>query len=227
MGFEVAGLWPDRVELLPGFTVPVTMITLWIVSAILIVLALVFRFVILKKFKEKPTGIQNVLELGVESANNLAKSKLREKGRSIAPYVMTLAIVIVCSGLVELVGVRAPETDLNFTIALALITFILINAYGIRYKGAWGRIKSFGEPVKAIAPINLVTHCAVPISLSCRMFGNLFSGLVIMELIYYALGYFAVGIPAVLSIYFNLFHIGMQAYVFLVLSLSFINEAVE
>lgn len=227
MGLEVANLTPDRVTLFGDFSVPVTMITLWIVSVILIVAALIIRFVLLKKFKQKPKGLQNILELGIEASCRLSKSNLHEKGKSIAPYVTTLAIVLVLSGLTELLGVRAPATDINFTIALALISFVLINAYAIRYRGVFGRLKSFGEPIKFIYPIKVLTHVATPISLACRLFGNLFSGLIIMELIYSALGYFAVGIPAVLSVYFNLFHVGMQAYVFIMLTLSFINEGLE
>ena len=124
-------------------------------------------------------------------------------------------------------GVRAPATDINFTLALALITFIYINVYGAKKRGMLGRLKSFGEPVKFIYPIKLITHIASPVSLTCRLFGNLFSGLIIMELIYYAMGYFAIAIPAVLSIYFNLFHIGMQTFVFITLTLAFMSEAME
>lgn len=225
--FEAAGLSPDRVVLFGDFSVPQTMITLWIVSAVIIIAAIIFKVVFFKKFKEEPEGLQNVVELIVEFVGKMCKTNLEGRGRVIAPYILTLGLVLIASGLVELMGVRAPATDLSFTCALAILTFIWINAYGVCYKGLGGRLSSFGKPIKFIYPIKALTHIASPISLACRLFGNLFSGLIIMELIYFALGYFAVGIPAVLSIYFNLFHIAMQTYVFIILTLSFINEAIE
>ena len=227
MGFEAPSLSPDRVTLFGDFSVPVTMITLWVVSAIVIIFAIVFKCVIFKNFQKKPKGFQNIIELGLEAVNKMSKGQLGKMVISIAPYMMMLAVALVLSGLAELVGVRAPATDLNFTISLALMSFVLINAYAIKARGLWGRIKWFGKPIKFIAPIKLLTQLATPISLACRLFGNLFSGLIIMELIYYALGYFAVGIPAVLSIYFNLFHVGMQTYVFMTLTLAFIKEGIE
>lgn len=227
MGFEVASVSPERVTLFGDFTVPVTMVTLWVISGVILVLALVFRFVIFPRFREKPKGLQNILELGIEMANKLSTSQLGQKGKTIAAYVTTLAVVLLLTGLVELVGVRAPATDLNFTSALAIISFVLINAYAFRYRGFGGRMKWFARPIKVIAPIKVLTQVATPISLACRMFGNLFSGLIIMELIYFAMGNFAVAIPGILSAYFNLFHVGMQAYVFIVLTLSFINEGLE
>ena len=231
---EIPGVVPNKVhiDLFGGFDVPETMITCWAVMVLIIVFALIVRFVLMKKFKEKPKGFQNVIELTVEAANNFTRSILHGKATSLSGYIYTLGALLIFSGLVELLGVRAPATDLNFTIALALCTFVLINAYGIRYKGVLGRVKSLGKPKPFIAPIKIMSDVAVPISLACRMFGNLFSGLIIMDLIYsvlsgIAFGVAAVGIPAILSIYFNLFHVGMQAYVFIMLSLSFINEAVE
>ena len=224
---EMANISPDRVTLFGNFTVPVTMITLWAVSAVIIVLSIVFKFVIFPRFTAKPKNLQNVIELGIEAGNKMALSNMSSMGKSISSYVAVLAITVVMSGLVELIGVRAPETDINFTAALALITFVLINIYAIKKKGLWGRMKWFGEPVKFIAPIKLLTQLSTPISLACRMFGNLFSGLIIMELVYSAMGHFAVAVPGILAIYFNLFHVGMQAYVFIILSLSFINEGIE
>ena len=220
MGFEAPNLSPDRVSLGGDFSVPVTMITLWVVSAIVIVFAIVFKCVLVKRFQQKPKGFQNLVEMGLEAADKMSKGQLGKMGVSIAPYVMMLAVVLVVSGLVELLGVRAPATDLNFTISLALMSFVLINAYAIKARGLGGRLKWFAQPIKFIAPIKLLTQLATPVSLACRLFGNLFSGLIIMELIYYALGYFAVAIPAVLSIYFNLFHVGMQTYVFITLPLA-------
>ena len=224
---EMANISPDRVTLFGNFTVPVTMITLWAVSAVIIVLSIVFKFVIFPRFTAKPKNLQNVIELGIEAGNKMALSNMSSMGKSISSYVAVLAITGVMSGVVGLLGVRAPGTGINFTAALALITFVLINIYAIKKKGLWGRMKWFGEPVKFIAPIKLLTQLSTPISLACRMFGNLFSGLVIMDLVYQAMGNFAIAVPGILAIYFNLFHIAMQSYVFVALTMAFINEGIE
>jgi len=231
---EFPGVLPKTIhfDIFGGVDVPETLITCWVVMALIIIFALIVRFVLMKKFQERPKGFQNVIELCVEACNKFSRSTLNGKASSLDAYIFSLATLLVFSGLAELFGVRAPGTDLSFTIGIALITFIFINAYGIYYKGVFGRIKSFGKPQPVIAPMKIMSDIALPISLSCRMFGNLFSGLIIMDMIYsllssFSLGFAAIGIPAVLSIYFNLFHVGMQAYVFLMLTLTFVHEAVE
>lgn len=224
---ELPGLTPKQITLFGDFAVPETMITLWVVSAVIIVFCIVFRFVIYPKFMLKPGKVQNILELGIESCNNLVMKNMLSFGKSMRGYLLVIFVAVICSGLVELLGIRAPATDINFTIALALISFVLINALAIKKKGIFGRLKWYCEPIKFIAPIKFITQLAAPVSLACRMFGNLFSGLVIMDLIYQAMGAFAVAIPGILAIYFNLFHLAMQSYVFVMLTMSFINEGLE
>ena len=224
---ELPGLTPKQITLFGDFAVPETMISLWVVSAVIIVFCIVFRFVIYPKFMLKPGKVQNVLELGIENCNNLVMKNMLSFGKSMRGYLLVIFVAVICSGLVELLGIRAPATDINFTIALALISFVLINALAIKKKGIFGRLKWYCEPIKFIAPIKFITQLAAPVSLACRMFGNLFSGLVIMDLIYQAMGAFAVAIPGILAIYFNLFHLAMQSYVFVMLTMSFINEGLE
>lgn len=216
-----------HIDLFGGFDLSETIITMWVVMLVIIGFALIFRFILLKRFKDLPKGFQNIAELCVDTINKFSKSIMGERGSTIAAYIFTLALMLAVTGLVELFGVRAPATDINFTASIALMTFALIIAYGIVYKGVWGYIKSFGKPVGFVAPIKVMTEIAVPISLASRMFGNMFSGLIVMDLVYTSMNYFAIGIPAVLSIYFNLFHVAMQTYIFLTLSLSFIHEAIE
>lgn len=215
----------SRYVLFGNFTVGGSVVVAWMVSGILIILALIIRFVLLKNFKTVPHGTQNVIELCVESVRNYCVSKLGfEISTSLNAYMLTLVLFIFTCGLVELVGFRPPTSDLSLTASLALITFVMINYYGLKYKGLIGRIKSFGQPKVFIAPIRLVTDLAVPISLSCRLFGNMLGGVIIMELIYNVC---ALVIPAFVSIYFNLFHAGMQTFIFVTLTLTYIAEAIE
>jgi len=215
----------DRYIIFGNFTVSGSVIIAWMVSCILIVLALVVRFILLRRFKTVPHGAQNVVELCVETVRNYCVSKLSlDISPSLNAYMLTLVMFILTCGLVELFGFRPPTSDLSLTAGLALMTFALINYYGLKYKGILGRIKSFGKPKAFMAPIKLITDLAVPISLSCRLFGNMLGGVIIMELIYNVC---ALVVPAFASMYFNLFHAGMQTFIFVTLTLTFISEAIE
>jgi len=207
-----------------GITVTDTVIVTWIVMAVLILFALIVRFFLLKSFTEVPKGLQNVIELAVEVIESFSKSTVSKAGETLAPYFFTIAFFVVSAFLVELFGLRPPTADLSMTVALSLMTFILINYFGFRHKGFVGRLKSYTKPMFIIAPIKVLTDLAVPVSLSCRLFGNTLGGLIIMDLIYVAVPFV---IPAFLSIYFNLFHAAVQTFIFITLSLTFIGEAIE
>lgn len=224
---HIPDVFPSKVTLFGAFQISETLRTAFVVTIIIIVLALIVRFVVFPKFKRVPRGAQNVLELAVESTANFTDSNLGEYGTSLQPYIFTLFVFIICTGFAEYLGIRSPATDLNCTIGLALISFVLIIAYSIRYKGVIGWLKTYAEPNPIMVPINIVSAVATPISLACRLFGNMFSGLVVMDMLYGALGYFAIGIPALASIYFILFHLGMQSFVFTMLTMSFMKEKLE
>lgn len=198
----------------------------WIVSAILIIFALVVRFALLGKFKTIPKGFQNVIELCVEKIYSYSESYMGERGKEIAPYIGMLALYLGLANIIELTGLRPPTTNISTTFAMAIITFFLINFYGVRQKGVLGRLKHYAKPA-ILAPIKMLTDLALPISLASRMYGNILAGLVVMEIIYNVLKIFAVGIPAVLSIYFNMFDGLMQTFIFVTLTLVFIREGME
>lgn len=206
-----------------------SVVTGWVIIAILTLLALAFRFLALPKFREQPqSGFQNVMELAVEKLAEYTESCLSHPlGENLGAYMFTVGVYLVACAAAELFGQRAPSSDLMMTFALALITFFLINYYGIREKGLRGRVKSMSQPTPIILPIKILSDIATPVSLACRLFGNMLGGLIVMELLYFALGNMAFGIPAVLGLYFNVFHPLIQAFIFITLSLTFINEAVE
>ena len=90
-----------------------------------------------------------------------------------------------------------------------------------------GRIKSLAQPTPVVFPIRVISDCAVPVSMACRLFGNMLGGMIVMDLIYKSLGNGAIGIPSVVGLYFNVFHPLIQAFIFITLTLTFINEATE
>ncbi len=221
---EQLSVMPPKVSVF-GLELSETIIITWAVMLILILFAVIIRIFVLRKFKTVPKGIQNILEMFVEFCEKFTNSSLGKRGASFAAYIFTVAIMIFCTSLVELFGFRAPATDINFTIALALMSFVLINAFGVYYSGIFGRLRWFVKPKAFMLPINIVTHAVIPVSLSVRLFGNMFAGLVVMDLLY-SVTFLSFGLPALMSIYFNLFHVGIQTYIFLVLTVSFMEETV-
>lgn len=198
------------------------------ISAIITVLCLIFRFFVYPKFSlENPTKIQNVLELAVEACDSFVKGSVCDYGAKLSPYMFSLAVFMVGCAASELLGLRAPTSDITVTLSMGLITFFLINYYGIKKKGLSGRIKALSNPTPVILPMKILSDVAVPISLACRLFGNMLGGMIVMELLKGALGGYATGIPAVAGLYFNLFHPLIQVYIFIILSLTFINESIE
>jgi F-type H+-transporting ATPase subunit a len=221
---------PDNIPVFGGMPVTVTLVTGLMTAAILIIAAIIIRLTVLRKLKEFPHGVQNALELMIDGLASFSKSKVGEKtGNSLAPYMFTLAAFIGFSGVIELFSfgkLRPSPSDINQTAAFALITFVLIRVVAYKRVGVIGRIKHYTNPIFLVAPIKLFVDMAIPVSLSCRMFGNLLGGYVVMELLYSTV-FTMWGIPVVGAAFFSLFHYGMQAFIFMTLSLAFIEEAIE
>ena len=219
-------MWAERVEVL-GFNLSTTIVYTWYVMAFLIIAALILRFTLIRHMKDEPSGAQNVLEIVIESVVNYVDSKAHGLGQTLGPYIFTIAAFLVGCAFIEMFGVHTPSADITLTFTLALITFVLINFHGFKRKGFLGRFKSLGTPSPAILPLRIISDLAVPVSLSARLFGNMLGGMIVMDLIYHSMGNLAVGIPSVLGLFFNVFHPLIQAFIFVTLTLTFINEAIE
>lgn len=219
---EKVTVTPQQVDIF-GVSVSETMLNTWIVMLIIIIAAIAIRLFVIPKFKKVPKGFQNILEMFIEFCEKFTKSQLGKRGAAFASYIFVIALMIAATSMAELFGARPPASDINFTIALSLMSFVLINGFGIYYTGFLGRLLWFVRPKAFMLPINIVTHSVIPVSLSFRLFGNMFAGMVVMNLLY-SVTYLSIGIPGLLAIYFNLFHVGIQTYIFLVLTLSFMEE---
>ena len=222
-GFEVE-LFPEPipVELFGHmFYIPPTVVTSWGIIAVVLVLALAFRFLVLPRLKDRPRGLQMLLESAVEALDNYVGSKVHGMGDAFGGYIFTVAVLLVFSALAEALGLRAPSSDPAMTLGLSAATFILFNYYGFRRKGLLGRAKRFANP------FNILSDVVAPLSMACRLFGNMFGGMIIMELIYMAMGRFALVLPSVAGLYFNIFHPLIQAFIFITLTLSYVEEATE
>jgi len=192
---------------------------------ILIVFAIIVRISI-PRFKEVPTGFQNVVEGIVELFEWYIRTTAGEKLMFLGHWFFAVFLFILLSNIGGAVpGFRPPTADWSMTAPLAVVTFLLIQVIALKFrKGEY--IASFFKPVFLFAPLNIIGELARPISLSFRLFGNLMSGLVMMSLIYYVAPVFVRFIlPAVLHGFFDIFYGVLQTYIFCTLSLSFISAS--
>lgn len=198
-----------------------TVTTTWFIMAVLIGVSILLT----RNLSLVPGKKQMVAEILVDTIYNLTETTMGKRFKNFAPYIGTLILFIGVANISGLLGLRPPTADLNTTMALALMTFILIHFMGFKSKGIGGYLKGFMEPMPFLLPLNIMGELATPISLSFRLFGNIVGGLIIMTLVYDALGNFAVLVPAVLHAYFDLFAGLLQSFIFAMLTMVFVSLA--
>lgn len=233
MGVE--GFGPRVAFFIGDIPITETVTVTWFIMALLTL----FSIMATRNLKREATGMQVIVEQIVGIVNNLTKQTMGEKNASFAPYVGTLLFFIGISNIIGLFGFRPPTSDLNTTMCLSITTFVLTQFFGMKSKGLKGYGKGFLEPMAFLVPLNIIGELANPVSLGFRLFGNVTAGVIIMTLLYGALGGFTemllgmtvpllqTGVPAVLHIYFDLFAGLLQSFIFTMLTMVFISGAME
>lgn len=211
------------------FTIPIfggipiyeSVVVTWIIMlAVLLICVLIVRNLKV----ENPGRKQIVLETAVQGLYNFFKGTIGEHGTAYIPYLMSVVLYIGIANLIGLIGFKPPTKDMNVTVALAVMSIVLIEVAGVRQKGTKGWLKSFAEPMPIVLPINVLEVFIKPLSLCMRLFGNVLGSFVIMELLKMVV---PAVLPAVFSCYFDIFDGLIQAYVFVFLTGLFIKEATE
>ena len=225
MDFTNHRLWP--LFSINGHTAYITQSILgtWIVMAVLFIFTAAVRHK-MKTFKDTPKSgsLQNLIELAVETMNNMARSNLGHNLSWLGSYFFgVFAFILLCnySGLFKL---RPPTADLATTLALALNTFVLIHVLGfVNRKGEY--LKDYLKPVFLFLPMNIIGELSRPVSLSFRLFGNILGGTIMLDLLYVSLPVlFRVALPTPIHVYLDIFVGALQSFIFCVLSMTFINE---
>lgn len=185
---------------------------------------------VMKNATEAPGNFQNFIELIVEKLDGMIESTMGNNAKKYYNYIGTVFIFILVSNISGLFGLRPPTADYGVTLPLGILTFIMIHFNEIKYqkpKDIWKEKCSPLPPWLPVwLPINIISDIAVPISLSLRLFANVLSGTIIMALIYGLLGWVATIWPAALHVYFDLFSGAIQTYVFCMLTMTFISNAI-
>lgn len=187
---------------------------------------------------------QHLAELIVEKVDGLVKENMGEYFMGFAPFVVAILALSAFSSLSSLVGLFPPTSDINIVGGWAVLVFVLITYYKLKC-GPLNYLKGFAEPVPFFAPFNVISEFATPVSMAFRHYGNVLSGTVISVLLGSALGGLSsmllgalpgfladipllqIGIPAVLSIYFDVFSGCLQAFIFAMLTMLYVSGGLD
>ena len=209
------------IPLFGGIPIAESVFVTWIVMAILILAA----FLLGRNLRVRNPGKrQQIAELIVLKLDEFTKGTLGEEAAQYSTYMASVLLFIGFVNLTGIFGMKPPTTDLNIPAALAVMSIILVEVAGIRAFGLGGWMKRFAKPMPILTPINILEIFIRPLSLCMRLFGNVLGAFVIMELVTLVV---PVGVPAILSLYFDIFDGLIQAYVFVFLTSLYIAEAVE
>ncbi len=208
---------------------------------------LVFFLIASRKVAMVPKGIGNVAEAGVEFVrDNIVMDVIGPEGKPYLPFILTVFFFVLFNNLIGLIPGFKPGTGtMGTTVAWAVMVFLVYNWIGISKHGAWGYLKSF-YPKGVVAPLavfvmllELISHFIRPLTLSVRLFANMFAGHVILGIF----GIFTVILfeasvagkvmtllPVAMQIImyaFELFVAFIQAYVFAILTSVYISGAIH
>lgn len=176
---------------------------------------------------------QMLAEWIVEKTEGLVMENMGSFFAGFAPFVGAIMGLSALSSLLTLVGLFPPTSDLNISAGWAVAVFILITHY--KLKGGLGNyLKGFTEPIPVMLPMNIIGELATPVAMAFRHYGNILSGMVISVLVSAALQSLSkvflpvpllqIGLPAVLSIYFDVFSGCLQAFIFAMLTMLNISS---
>ena len=199
-----------------------------------------------------PTRVQAVLEWGYDLLRSLIKANVSEDALFIIPLALTLFLYILVANWIELLPLglvpvlHGANADLNQTLAMAIIVIVVVEWYSIRVQGLRGFLRRFTKPFElplpvriVFIPLNLIEEVTKPVTLSFRLFGNIFAGAAIIGLI---VGLGAVSLPLggpvpgtiagtiLLAVWksFDVLFIGfIQAFIFMLLTVVYFSAARE
>ena len=200
-----------------------TVIMTWICIGIL----LLFTIAATRKLTLIPANwAQHIAESFVGFIDELVIDSLDLKDRKYLPLIAALFFfLLICNSQGTIPGLSEPTKDLNTTLGMGILGFIIAHISGIRYKGLKGYLKQYVEPMFFMAPLNLVGELSKVISISFRLYGNIMGGAIIITVISYLVH--GLLLPPFLYMFFGFFVGTIQAFVFTMLTLVYISLQVK
>ncbi|MEA4923317.1 MAG: F0F1 ATP synthase subunit A [Eubacteriaceae bacterium] len=227
-------LGPKIIFKIGALNITETVIWGWIISIVI----LIFVFVSTRKMEKVPRGAQAVAELFVETVYNMVRDTMGKENLKFAPYIGTLLAFLGLGSMLGLLDCRPVTADLNTTVPLALISFVMIHYNAIRAKTAKGYIKDLASPYVFMLPMTVLDDLFFPITLAMRLFGNILAGVIVMTLLYGGLEslssmlgsqvpFFQLVIPLPLNFFFDMFEPILQSYIFVMLTMVFTSNGMK
>lgn len=212
------------------------------VNSVLVILTILFVCLYLTHgLKEKiELKRQHIAEIIVEKVDSLVGENMGSEFSGFPPFIIGIMALSGLSSLLSLIGLYPPTSDINIVGGWAILVFAIITYYKLKC-GPIYYAKGFMEPVFILAPINVIGEFATPISMAFRHYGNIMSGSVISVLISAFLAWASnlifgaitslpilqVGLPAIFSLYFDIFSGCLQAFIFAMLTMLNISTAFD
>jgi F-type H+-transporting ATPase subunit a len=183
-----------------------------------------------------PGKLQVVWEFIVDQVTELATSAMGNKGRRYVPIGVTLFLFILISNWIGFLPsamhpgssgeiLPAPTGDVNLPLAMALLVIVWVHFESLRARGLRGYVRHYSQPFKALLPINVIEEITKPITLTFRLFGNLFSGGLMIAVMTTLLPIYAVPLGEIVWKPFDLFIGAIQAYIFMLLAILYFSFA--
>lgn len=196
----------------------------WFVMLILIVSALIF----VRGVQLLPRKAQNFFEVIIDGLENFMVDITGPEGRAFFPFIATIFLYIFVGNLLGLVpGFFSPTANINTTLSMAICTFILTHIIGVKFHGA-KYIKHFLGPIWPLAPLIFVLesigHFARVLSLSVRLFGNIFGKETVLAILFGLAGLYLAPLPI---LFLGILVSFIQALVFMLLSIVYFAGAME
>ena len=194
-----------------------------IIQLVLVLLIGILAWWATKDLKRRPTGKKQVLvEYIYTTIQNVVNANMGEQYGDMIPFIGTLAVFIVTMNLLGLVGITPVTNNFSVTLALGLISFVVIQGYTMKKIGIGHYFLGYGQPMLMMLPINVIERVMLPVSLSLRLFGNILAASFLVELVYESLDKIAwiaqIGLPVPLHAYFDIFDGCIQMVIFVMLT---------
>ena len=225
-------------------SIPISETVCW--SVIVSLAILLFAFLATRKMQTVPHGAQLLGEILVGFIYGMVKDVMGDVSNKFAPYCGTLIVFLGLGSMLGLLDLRPITADLNCTFPIALVTFILIHYNAVKVQTAKGYIKELSSPYPFMLPLNIISDSMFPVTLACRIFGNILAGVILMSLVYSGLHtasaaivkaivgggidkesvipFLQIGWPLILNFWFDMFEPILQAYIFTMLTMVFIDN---
>jgi F-type H+-transporting ATPase subunit a len=201
---------------------------------------IIFMFLALRLTSRVTDGVPGKLqvfwEMIVGMVTDLAESAMGARGRKFVPLGVTLFLFILISNWIGFIPsamhpgssgeiLPSPTSDINLPLAMASLVIVWVHVESVRARKVSGYLKHYGQPFAALVPINIIEEITKPVTMTFRLFGNLFSGGLMIAVMTTLLPIYAIPFGEILWKPFDLGIGAIQAYIFMLLAVLYFGMA--